>query len=101
MHRLRCSGIFFYYNYINICTKIYHPNFENNLCKKKEISGNRCQNSAVNYHIKSVTPDHKIAIKISYLIEFYFSFLLFLHSLYMFVNKKNTNMTLIYEKSKE
>ena len=33
--------------------------------------------SAVNYHTKLVTPDHKIAIKISYLIEIYF--LLFLY----------------------
>ena len=55
----------------------YHPNFENNLWKIKQISGNWCQNSAVNYHIKLVTPDHKIAIKISYLIDF---LKLFLHN---------------------
>ena len=77
----------FYYNKNNKCTKIYHPNFEFNLWKIKEISDNWCQNSAVNYHIKLVNPDHKIAIKISYLIEFYF--FLFLHNLYMFVNKKH------------
>ena len=58
-----------------------HPNFENNLWKIKEISGNWCQNSAVNYHIKLVTPDHKIAIKISYLIECYYFFLYF-HLIY-------------------
>ena len=45
----------------------------------KEISGNWCQKSAVNYQIKLVNPDHKISIKISYLIDF--CLLLFLHYL--------------------
>ena len=59
-----------------------------NLWKIKEISGNWCQNSAsVNYHIKLVNQDHKIEIKISYFIKKFL--LLFLHNLYMFVNKKN------------
>ena len=40
-------GPLVYSNHIDICTKIYHPNFENNVSKIKETSGNWSQNSAV------------------------------------------------------
>ena len=53
-----------------------YENIPSQLCKQfvenKRKIRQLMSKLAVNSHIKLVTPDHKIAIKISYLIEFYF-----------------------------